>query len=273
MRPRQIVPHVILILGSLMMAVPVIALVMTSTHTNDVIARDGLQLMPGAALWEPYLQVLRPGAAPVHGLSARAMLTNSLILALGLALVKTASSLSAAYALVYFRPRFADLWFGILLVSLFFPIETRILPTFYVASDLGLANSYAGMILPVAASGLGVLVFRQFLRQIPNELIEAARLDGAGALRFLWDFVVPLSVPAMAALFSILFVLGWNQYLWPLMINPSSTQHDTIVRGIGRIGTGSNTGLALAVLASLPPIVVMVGMQRWMLKAVTAPMR
>lgn len=205
------------------------------------------------------------GAAP----GAARMMWNSLVLALGLVAVKGMASLLAAYALVFFRVPCNRLIYFAVLLALFFPIESRILPTFDVTADLGLLNSYAGMILPVAASGLGVLIFGQYLRQIPPELVEAARIDGAGPMRMFADIIVPLSMPMIAALFAILFVLGWNQYLWPLMVSTTGQEHDTLVRGMATAGLGGRTGLALALLALVPPAIVVVVLQRWMMRGLT----
>jgi len=176
--------------------------------------------------------------------------------------IKCAASLMAAFALVYFRIRFASLLFGLILITLFFPIETRILPTFLVTHQVGLLNTYAGLILPLTATGLGTLFFRQFLKQLPDELLEAARLDGAGPLRFLVDILLPLAWPAMTALFALLFVVGWNQYLWPLMVATGNDGLFTLVRGIERAGRGGNAGMALAILAILPPGLLVLILQR-----------
>ena len=210
-------------------------------------------------LWENGVSDGGPGAAT--------MAWNSLALALGVALIKCATSVLAAFALVFFRLPFASVIFGALLLAMFFPVETRILPTFAVADDLGLLNTYAGMILPVTASGLGVLVLRQTLRQIPHELFEAARMDGAGPLRFLWDIILPLALPTMSALFAILFVLGWNQYLWPIMIATTSQGHDTLVRGMAYASIDAPAGLALAVLALVPPVIVVMILQPLLVRA------
>ncbi|MCL6284593.1 ABC transporter permease subunit [Ruegeria sp. 2012CJ41-6] len=229
------------------------------------------ELMAGfdpAALWSLFADIWRGGRSGT-GIGAGAMMRNSMILALGVAVVKCTISLLAAYALVFFRLPRSGLIYGVILVPMFFPIETRILPTFAVTSDLGLLNSYAGMILPITASGLGVLVFHQFLRQVPGELIEAAQLDGAGPLRVLFDIILPLSLPMMMALFAILFVLGWNQYVWPIMITTTSQDHDTLVRGMAYAGFGGQAGMALALLSLLPPALVVIVLQRWLMRGLT----
>lgn len=271
--PRaRLTDHLILIAGCLFMLLPVLALVAGSTHDSLTVAREGVTLWPGAAGVSAYERVLFADDLFGNGVTALDMAVNSFAVALGIAFLKTVLSLLAAYALVCFRLPAAGFLFWLILLPMFFPIETRILPTFLVTERLGLLNSWTGMILPVVASGLGTLIFRQSLLHLPDELFEAARLDGAGPLRFLADIVVPLSVPVMTGLFALLFVLGWNQYLWPLMITTTSEAHYTLVRGIGRAGTGSNTGLALAVLALLPPGLAMLALQRWIARGLTGPL-
>lgn len=205
-----------------------------------------------------------------NAISAGAMLWNSLVVAIGVAILKCAVSMLAAYALVFFRLRWNNLIFGAILLALFFPIESRMLPTFAVTSDLGLLNSYAGMILPVTASGLGVLVLNQFLRQIPVELMEAARMDGARPMRFFRDTVLPLSLPMIAALFAILFVFGWNQYAWPIIITTTSLTHSTLVSGMTYAGVGSPSGMALALMALGPPAIILLLVQRQLVRTLTA---
>jgi sn-glycerol 3-phosphate transport system permease protein len=266
MRTRPLADHLILILGCGFMMGPVLLLVLASLNIGAILGPGGLDRNSWAALFEPYNQVLFTEDLFGNGVDGTGMLINSVIVAGGIAILKTGLSLLAAFALVCFRLRGATFLFGLILLPMFFPIETRILPTFIVTDDLGLLNSYSGMILPIVATGLGTLVFRQFLRQIPGELFEAAQLDGAGPIRFLVDILIPLALPMIAALFAMLFVLGWNQYLWPLMINTTAEEYYTIVRGIQRAGTGSSTGMALGVLAMLPPVAVMLVAQKWILR-------
>ncbi len=264
LRPR-ITDHLILILGCLFLALPMVSLFLTSTQSNSEIGRHGMRFLWGEEGLSVYARILTSPDLFGNGVTAADMLRNSAITATGIATLKTGFSLLAAYALVLFRLPGRDLIFGLMLIPLFFPIETRILPSFLVMNQLGLLNSYAGMILPIVASGLGVLVFRGFLRQMPEELFEAARLDGAGPIRVFFDIVLPLSLPMIAGLFAMLFVLGWNQYLWPLMIATTSEEYYTIVRGIERAGSAGNAGMALGVLATLPPVIVMLAAQRWLL--------
>ena len=256
-RLRLVADHLILCCGVALMCGPVV-FVLWQLGAGLSAARVG----------QIFLDLWRDGLGSV-GISGAAMMGNSLALALGVAVVKLCLALPAAYALVWFRLPAPRLIYGVILIAMFFPVETRVLPTFLVTAKLGLLNSYTGMILPVAASGLGVLVFTQFLKQLPASLIEAARIDGAGPLRILWDIIVPMSAPMAASLFTVLFVLGWNQYLWPLMVTTTSVDHDTLVRGISYAGAGSRAGLALALLAMLPPVAVLICAQRWMLRGLT----
>ncbi len=258
MRGNHLLDHAILLAGVALMCGPVCLLLWQLLTALDL-----------PELWALVQRVWRGGLSSA-GIGAGAMMWNSLVLALGVAILKSAMSMMAAYALVFFRLPCSELIYGVILIAMFFPIETRILPTFAVASDLGLLNSYAGMILPITASGLGVLVFRQYMRQIPNEVMEAAQMDGAGPLRVLVDIIIPLSLPMIAAVFAILFVLGWNQYVWPIMITTTSQDHDTLVRGMAYSGFGGTAGMVLALLALVPPAIVVIGLQRWLMRGLTA---
>lgn len=250
--------HLILLLGSFVMVGPVAYLLWQLVGATSL----GELAISAERLWRVGVTSAGPGAAT--------MLINSLTLALGLALVKGSVALCAAYALVFLPMRGRSLLYGAILVSMFFPIETRILPTFVIANHMNLLNTYTGLVLPVAASGLGVLVFRQFFRQIPKELIEAARIDGAGPLRRLMDIVLPLSVPMIAALFAILFVLGWNQYVWPLLLSTARQDMATLVGGMSSAGSGSASGQMLALLALIPPGLVVLLLQRWLIRGLTS---
>lgn len=249
-RPRAL-DHVILILGCVVMLGPPALLLI-----------NGFSLSSLAVLLQP----AAPRADLLH------LLTTSFLIALGVALIKTATSLLAAFALVFFRVPGAQIIFPLLLLPLFLPIESRILPTILVTDALGLLNTYTGLILPVAATGLGTLILRQQLKQLPPEVIEAARLDGAGPTRVFFDIIVPLSLPILAALLAFFFVLGWNQYLWPLVATPSAPERATVVSGIALLNPGSPASLTLAVIAMLPPLVVFAVAQRWIAKGL-APIR
>lgn len=200
------------------------------------------------------------------------LLTTSLFIATGVALVKTVTSLLAAFALVFFRVPGAGILFPLLLLPLFLPIESRIMPTILTTDALGLLNTYTGLILPITATGLGTLILRQQLKQLPPEVIEAARLDGAGPVRVFFDIIIPLSLPILAALLAFFFVLGWNQYLWPMIATPSAPERATVVSGIALLRIGSQASLTLAAVAMLPPLVVFAIAQRWIAKGL-APIK
>lgn len=242
--------HVILIFGcALMLGPPALLLI------------QGISLASLSVLTTP-----TASRADLTGL-----LTTSLVIASGVAIVKTATSLLAAFALTFFRVPFARVLFPLLLLPLFLPIELRILPTILVTDALGLLNTYTGLILPVSATGLGTLILNQQLRQLPPEIVEAARLDGAGPMRIFLDIIVPLSLPILAALMAFFFVLGWNQYLWPMVASPSAPDRATVVSGISLLNIGSQASLTLAVIAMVPPLVVFAIAQRWIAKGLAPP--
>jgi sn-glycerol 3-phosphate transport system permease protein len=199
------------------------------------------------------------------------MLFNSFVMAMVIAIGKITISIISAFAIVYFRFPMRMFFFWMIFITLMLPIEVRIIPTFKVASDLGLLNSYMGLTLPLIASATATFLFRQFFLTIPDELAEAARIDGAGPMRFFWDVLLPLSKTNMAALFVILFILGWNQYLWPLLITSEESMYTTVM-GIKRMIPGGdaatewNLVMATAMLAMLPPALVVILMQKWFVK-------
>lgn len=268
--------HLILILGTLFMVAPVVVAVMTSTHTAADIHMNGLALTPGGHGEETYAKVLTRKGGFTGQVTGATMMMNSLILGVGFAVGKIALSMLAAYALVYFRFRFATLLFWMIFTTLLLPLEVRIMPSYQVMASLGLLNSYAGLIVPLLASATGTFYFRQFFKSVPDELLEAARIDGAGPFKFFIDVLVPLSKTMMAAIFIIMFVYGWNQYLWPMLMT-TEERFFTLMRGIKQIlqvWIGSqipdyNEAFALAVLALLPPVLVVVVFQRWFIKGLT----
>jgi sn-glycerol 3-phosphate transport system permease protein len=263
--------HAILVLGVILVAFPLYVTFVASTLTYDQIVNVPMPLIPGDQLFENYGQVLRAGSNKGSAAPVSTMLVNSFVMAVGVALGKIAISIISAFAIVYFRFPGRNFFFWMIFVTLMLPIEVRIIPTFKVASDLGLLDSYTGLILPLIASATATFLFRQFFLTIPDELAEAARMDGAGPLRFFWDVVLPLSKTSMAALFVILFILGWNQYLWPLLITSQESMY-TVVIGIKRMISGGdaatewNLVMATAMLALAPPALVVVLMQKWFVK-------
>jgi sn-glycerol 3-phosphate transport system permease protein len=267
----NLLAHAVLIAGVLVVAFPLWVTFVASTLTYDQIINVPMPLVPGDQLVENYRQVLTAGSNKGSSAPVSTMLLNSFIMAMGVALGKIAISIISAFAIVYFRFPLRNFFFWMIFVTLMLPIEVRIIPTFKVASDLHLLDSYAGLILPIIASATATFLFRQFFLTIPDELTEAARMDGAGPLRFFWDVVLPLSKTNMAALFVILFILGWNEYLWPLLITSREEMY-TVVIGIKRMIAGGdattewNLVMATAMLALLPPALVVVLMQKWFVK-------
>jgi sn-glycerol 3-phosphate transport system permease protein len=263
--------HAILITGVVLVAFPLYVTFVASTLTYDQIVTVPMPLVPGDQMIENYSQVLKAGSTKGSAAPVSKMLVNSFIMALTIALGKIAISILSAFAIVYFRFPGRNFFFWMIFVTLMLPIEVRIIPTFKVAADLGLLDSYVGLTLPLIASATATFLFRQFFLTIPDELAEAARIDGAGPMRFFWDVVLPLSKTSMAALFVILFILGWNQYLWPLLITSQESMY-TVVIGIKRMISGGdaatewNLVMATAMLALLPPALVVVLMQKWFVK-------
>ncbi len=273
MTRSTLITHLILICGAIFMTLPVWVAFATSTHAPETILREGLQIIPGGHFFETYNEVLFVEGGVMKKVTATAMLKNSLILGIGFAVGKVIISMLAAYAIVYFRFKFATLSFWIIFLTLLLPLEVRILPSYEVVQQLGLLNSYTGLILPLIASATGTFFFRQFFKSIPNEMIEAARIDGANSWKFFVDIIVPLSKTMMAAIFIIMFVVGWNQYLWPTLMTTDET-YFTLVRGIKQVMQNMigadipkyNEALAMAVLAMLPPVAVILIFQRMFIK-------
>ncbi len=262
--------HGVLILGLIVISFPIYIAFVASTHAvEDLIVT--VQPWFGAELIENYLTVLQSGKQTAGGVPVSTMMFNSLVMALGITVGKISISIISAYAIVYFRFRFRMFFFWIIFLTLMLPVEVRILPTYKVVADLGLLNTYAGLTLPLIASATATFLFRQFFLTVPDELAEAARVDGAGPVRFFLTILLPLSRTNIAALSVILFIYGWNQYLWPLLIT-TETDMTTIVMGIQRMLFVAdaipewNLTMATAILAMLPPVVVVLVMQRQFVK-------
>ena len=230
-----------------------------------------MPLLPGDKLIENYSQVLTAGSTIGSKAAVSQMLVNSLVMALAIPLGKILISVISAFAIVYFRFPGRMFFFWMIFITLMLPVEVRIIPTFKVISDLGMLNTYAGLTVPLIASATATFLFRQFFMTVPDELAEAARVDGAGPMRFFWDVLWPLSKTMMAALFVIQFIYGWNQYLWPLLITTDESMYTTVI-GIKRMIVGGdaatewNLVMATAILALLPPALVVVLMQKWFVK-------
>ena len=263
--------HAVLLLGVLLFLIPVWLLLAGSTLDPAAISRGELSMVPDVSRLGVYRTVLlegAPGVGPVWHL-----LLVSFGMALAIAFGKITISILSAYAITFFRFPFRMTCFWVIFITLMLPVEVRIIPTYSVMSDLGLINTFPGLTVPLIASATATLLFRQTFLAVPDELMEAARMDGAGPWRFLRDILIPISAANLAALFVILFVLGWNQFLWPLLV-ATDPRLDTIVIGIVKmVGTETQTEwnkvMATAVLALLPPIAVVVLMQRWFVKGLT----
>jgi sn-glycerol 3-phosphate transport system permease protein len=276
MRKVTITDHLILIAGALLMMAPVAIAFLTSTHDAIEIHRNGLQFSWGGHFVDTYSAVLFESSGFTKSVNGTVMMMNSLILGLGFATGKIAISMLAAYAIVYFRFRAATLAFWMIFTTLLLPLEVRIIPSYEVVQQLGMLNTYQGLIIPLIASATGTFFFRQFYKSVPDELLEAARIDGAGPFKFFIDILVPISRPMMAAIFIIMFVYGWNQYLWPTLMT-TDEGYFTLVRGIKQIlqvWVGAqipayNEAMALAILAILPPVLVVVIFQRWFIRGLT----
>jgi sn-glycerol 3-phosphate transport system permease protein len=264
--------HFFLVIGVAVLAFPVYLALIGSTWDAGTIARGEMPLYPGPGMISNYQQAWGSGSGQrVMGVPAETMMLNSLVMALTISLGKIAISLISAYAVVFFRFPGRMFFFWMIFVTLMLPVEVRIIPTYKVVADLGMIDSYMGLTIPLIASATATLLFRQFFLTIPDELVEAARIDGAGPLRFFWDTVLPLSRTNIAALFVIMFIYGWNQYLWPLLITTSKDMSTIVIGIVKMIGTGDAQTdwqiiMAATILAMLPPVMIVIFMQRWFVK-------
>ncbi len=264
--------HTILLLGCLVIAFPIYTTFVASTHSLDDIT-SYFPLLPGRHMIENYRQALTVGSGEVIA-TVGTMMMNSAIMAFGIAFGKIFISLLSAFAIVYFRFRFRMVFFWLIFITLMLPVEVRILPTYEVMADLNMLNSYSGLIFPLIASATATFLFRQFFMTIPDELCEAVRIDGGGPMRFFFDILLPMSRTSIAALFVILFIYGWNQYLWPLMIT-TDEKYYTLLIGIKRmldVGEGQadwHIIMASTMLAMIPPVAVVILMQKQFVKGMT----
>lgn len=262
--------HLSLILGAFIILFPIYIAFVTSTHEAKDVAST-VQGWFGGNILENYTSILIQGRESLGTVPIGVMMWNSLLMAVGITVGKIIISIISAYAIVYFKFPFRMFFFWIIFITLMLPVEVRILPTYEVVADLNLLNSYTGLILPLIASATATFLFRQFFLTVPEELTEAARVDGAGPLRFFFDMLLPLSKTNIAALSVILFTYGWNQYLWPILITTDESM-TTVVMGIKRMIVVEdavpewNLTMATALLAMLPPLVVVMVMQRQFVK-------
>jgi sn-glycerol 3-phosphate transport system permease protein len=264
--------HTVLLLGVLIVAFPVYITFVASTHTAQEIVQAPMPLLPGDQLLHNYAAALTGSErGPGSGAPVARMMWISLVSALVISIGKIAISLLSAFAIVYFRFPFKMFFFWAIFVTLMLPVEVRIFPTYQVVSDLGMLNTYAGLTIPLIASATATFLFRQFFMTVPDELVEAARMDGAGPMRFFKDVLVPLSATSIAALFVIQFIYGWNQYLWPLLVTTNENMYPVVI-GIKRMISGGDSAqqwnlvMATAMLAMVPPALVVILMQRWFVK-------
>ncbi|MCM2446282.1 sn-glycerol-3-phosphate ABC transporter permease UgpE [Rahnella sp. CG8] len=265
-RGLDIFSHTLLVLGALTILFPLYVAFVAATLDNEAVYQAPMTLVPGTHLWENISRIWTHGvngSGPAFGM----MMLNSLLMALGITVGKITVSILSAFALVWFRFPLRSLFFWLIFVTLMLPVEVRIFPTVQVIADLHMLDSYSGLTLPLMAAATATFLFRQFFMSLPDELVEAARIDGAGPMRFFWDIVLPLSKTNLAALFVITFIYGWNQYLWPLLIiNDASL--GTAVAGIKSMisNTGAptqwNEVMAAMLLTLIPPVVVVLAMQR-----------
>ena len=267
----SVASHLVLMAGVAVVALPLYVAFVASTLSFDQVITVPMPMLPGTHALDNYARVLSHGSTQGSTAPVAPMMWNSLVMALSIAIGKIAISMLSAFAIVYFRFPLRKTCFWLIFVTLMLPVEVRIFPTYAVVAQLHMVDTYAGLTLPLIASATATFLFRQFFLTVPEELAEAARIDGAGPLRFLKDVIVPLSRTNIAALFVIMFIYGWNQYLWPLLVTTQESMY-TVVIGIKRMMAGGDAAtewqlvMATAVLALLPPVAVILVMQRWFVK-------
>jgi len=270
-RASRYVAHAILIIGVLIVAFPIYYTFVASTHTLQTILRPPLPLLPGGQFFTNYYEALFGGVGRIGGVKVSTLLFNTTVIALAIAIGKIVISILSAYAIVFFRFPFRMFFFWTIFITLMLPVEVRIMPTYAVMVNLGLIDTYTGLTLPLMASATATLLFRQFFLTIPGELVEAARIDGAGPWRFFKDILLPLSRTNIAALFVILFIYGWTQYLWPLLMT-NRNDMGTIVIALRKMVSFADADtewhlvMVTSMLAIIPPILVVVLMQRWFVR-------
>ena len=270
----QIFSHVILFIGVSVMVIPIWIAFASSTHENVAVLTEGMKWGLGDQLLKNYSEVLNQTGGFSQEITATKMFINSFIMAIGIAAIKVIISSMSAFAIVYFRFKLATPLFWLIFITLLVPLEVRILPSYQIVSDLKLTNSYTGLILPLVASATATFFFRQFYKSIPDELLESAKLDGANSWKFFIDFLIPLSKTMIAAMFIFMFVYGYSQYLWPLIMT-TSEQYWTVVMGMKIIFMEGYEGgnlpriaerFAYIILSIIPPVVVIIFLQRWFIK-------
>jgi sn-glycerol 3-phosphate transport system permease protein len=260
--------HIIIIAFIICLFLPIYLAVVAASHDAQALMQAPIPVLPGGLFWINFKKVLLSGLSVTGGVPVIDMLFNSLVMALLISIGKIIIALGSAFALVYFDFPLKKTCFALIFSTLMLPVEVRIIPTFQITAHLGWLNSFAGLTLPLMASATATFLFRQFFKTIPQSLVDAAKLDGAGPFRFFWDMLLPLSKTQIAALFVILFVYGWNQYLWPLLIT-SDPEMSTIVMGIKYIaGVADQIPqwhyiMTMALIALIPPCLIVLLMQYW----------
>lgn len=269
-RGLDIFSHVMLIIGVLVVLFPLYVAFVAATLDDKQVFQVPMTLIPGGHLWENISNIWQGGVGNLK-VPFSLLLLNSVVMALAITFGKIVVSVLSAYAIVYFRFPLRSLFFWLIFLTLMLPVEVRIFPTVEVISNLNLLDSYTGLTLPLMASATATFLLRQFFMTLPDELLEAARIDGAGPMCFFWDIVLPLSKTNLAALFVITFIYGWNQYLWPILIT-SDASMGTAVAGIkSMISTSGaptqwNQVMAAMILTLIPPLTVVLLMQRWFVR-------
>ena len=264
----RIASHVVLILFIGIMILPLYLAVVAASHEGNTLMHAPIPVLPGAYFFHNIKTVLVQGLTATGGAPVSMLLLNSLLMAMGIALGKIILAITSAFALVYFDFPFKKSCFALIFATMMLPVEVRIVPTFQIVASLNLLNSFSGLTLPLLASATGTFLFRQFFKTIPKELVDAAKLDGAGPVRFFFDMILPLSKVQSAALFVILFVYGWNQYLWPQVITTENNR-STIVMGIRYLAGVADLVpewqyiMSVALIALVPPCLIVLCMQRW----------
>ena len=263
-----IIPHVVLCVFVALMFLPLYLALVAASHSGLDMMQSPLPYFPGTMLFTNIKTVLSEGLVVTGGEPIFWMLINSFIMAFLIATGKVILALLSAFALVYFSFPMKKICFALIFSTMMLPVEVRIVPTFQVIASFGWLNTYAGLTMPLMASATATFLFRQCFKTVPGELVDAAILDGAGPIRFFIDILLPLSKAHIAALFIVMFVYGWNQYLWPLVIT-TDTSMATIVMGIRYLsGVADQIPqwhyiMTIALLALLPPCLVVISLQHW----------
>ena len=266
--------HVGLSSGVLVLFFPLWLAFVASTVTNQEVIHPPMPLWPGDQFLENYSRALIEGDSGQTSASVARMLFNTTIVATCIAMGKIAISFTSAFAIVFFRFPARNIFFWLIFLTLMLPVEVRILPTYEVVASFGLLNTYSGLIFPLIASATATFLFRQFFMTVPDEIVEAARIDGAKPMRFFIDILIPISRTNIAALFIIMFIYGWNQFLWPLLMTTDPSMN-TVIMGVEQMIGGQDdvtpwpVVMAASIMAMLPPIIVVISMQKLFIRGLT----